>query len=192
MMSTENIQEEMIPSSPEPLTDPDTEALLTVFTGLLIPIASCASALYYQHKRYQREDARIIQSHIQIIKRALNRAQPVLAELDKIIKSSNLLSEPIWPVGNHGVGFTGEQRDRYLELVNIIVEVFREIDNASMALLSFSLPEKKSTALEVEIDRLQSILTKVNISKTFGEKLRYIHWSIKICNDVLIELEKIF
>jgi hypothetical protein len=192
IMSIKNLDEEQRKSSSGRLADPDSEALLLLFSGVFIPIATCAYQIYHEHRRYQKEDARIIQGHIYTIKRALSKAQIVLDELEKIVKSANLLAEPIWPVGSHGVGFTDEQRDHYVELVNIIVEVFKEIDDACTALLSFSLPDKKSIALEVEITRLQDIISKVNISKTYGEKLRYIRWSISICKNVLIELEKFF
>jgi hypothetical protein len=190
-MSTANIPEETIQSAPDPLADPDTEALLLVINGLFIPIATCAWQIYDKHKTDKEALVSVILSHIGIIRRALTRVQSVLEELDKIVRSANLLSEPIWPVGKHGVLLTGDGGERYIELVNICAEAFKEIDQACTALLSLSFPKKKSSVLEDEIHRLQSILDRVLLSKTYGEKLKYIRWSISISHNVLNELEKV-
>jgi hypothetical protein len=191
-MSTENKPEEAVLFTPVPFADPDIEALLMAIYGLFIPIAHCAYQVYNHQQPYKKGDARVIQTHLQKIKPALARAQSILDELDKIVLLSKLPSTPIWPVGNHGVKLAGDGNKRYLEMVKILVEVFKGIDSACTALLSYALPKKKSTSLEGEIKRLQIILEKVLISKTYGEKLKYLRWSISISQNVLDELLKFF
>jgi hypothetical protein len=188
-MDGHNLEKESLLSPTDPLEDPDIEAILDVVYGLFVPIITFVVQILNDRQRDTRGDARVIQIQIHTIRRAMNRAQSVLDELDKLAKTSNLLLEPIWPVGHHGVSMTGEEQARYIELINIIGEAFKDIDNACILLLSFSLLKKKTTALEIEINRLQSILDKVHISKTYGEKLRYMRWSINICHNILKGLE---
>jgi hypothetical protein len=184
-----NLEEESFLPSTDPLADPDVEAFLNVVYGLFVPIVTFAVQILNDRQRETQGDARVIEIQVQTIRRAMHKAQSVLDDLDRLAKSSNLLLEPIWPVGQHGVSMTVEEQARYIELVNIIGEAFKDIDDACIQLLSFSLLKKKTKALEIEINRLQSILDKVYISKTYGEKLRYMRWSINICHNVLMSLE---
>jgi prefoldin subunit 5 len=170
--------------------DPDIESLLMILGTYVIPIATCMYQVAVQKRRYQIEDSRKVQEYIQEIEESLGTAQNALDELEKIVRDHNIYKESIFPVGNHSVGLNGDV-ERYKIMVVGVVSALRTVDNAGMKLSNYSLRSNRAPILK-ELECLQKILNKVYTSTTYGDKIRYIRWSIKQSYNILFLVKKTF
>lgn len=170
--------------------DPDIEPILTILGTIVIPIATCMYQVAVQQRRYKIEDSRKVQEYIQEIEASLGTAQNALDEIETIVRDHNIYKESIFPVGNHSVGLNGDL-NRYKIMVAGVASALLTVDSAGMKLSNYSLRSNRAPILK-ELDCLQKLLNNVYTSTTYGDKIRYIRWSIKQSHNILFRVKKAF
>jgi len=163
---------------------------LTVVLGLIIPVATSLYQVLAQQRRYTQQDARATLSHIQNIRRGLGTADSVLDYIEPLIRSAGLSPESVWPAGYHGITLSGNSREYYINMMQAIVDNLRRVDSSGMDLANISMPADSREPLIHEVTILQSLLNQASLVQTYGEKLKFLRWSVKQSHYVLAMVER--
>lgn len=184
--------------------DPDLEVLLSLLQGVVVPAITVLGVIadsvaisegIGQARRDAQEDTRRSFEILLQMENDLYEAEHLLNETNKFIIQHNLAHIQVWPPGINGMRLTQDGYADYLQNVSHICALLRRMDMKGIELSTLirrphilsTLQAQLAGQWMVDLNQARKLQEKINKAHTFGEKSRYLGFSIKMCRGVIIQ-----
>ena len=172
--------------------DPDIEAVITIITGIVIPVATSIYQVIASQNRATIEDQRECLLYIYEMENSINQAEILLDIIENMVLTNNIDDLNIWPIGKNGIVLAQDQVNKYLRVVRELTAILERVDNAGIK--SSILVEKESykKGWSNDVKNLQRIIIKSYQEETYSSRIKCLRRALKIGKNILQGVKKEF